>query len=340
MKKGIDVSHHQGEINFEAIKDKVDFIIIRLGYGIDKVEYDDRYFRRNVDECIRLNIPFGVYLYSYATNKEEAISEANHTLRLIKDLKFEYPVFYDVEDKAQEKLPKETLIDIVDTYCSIIESNNYYVGIYANLYFLTNLLNDSRLDRYDKWLAQWASKPTYDKPYGMWQYTSKLEIEGINGYVDGDIAYLDYPTIIKSNNLNNFKQDSKLKYSLGETLYLTGYLYRDSYGFGRGKKIINKQVTITRINPNGSKPYNVDNGLGWVSEADLTKKESKFQVGDKVRIIKTGNGSSDGSGKTAYGLFYKREILRVLPNAKYPYQVGNSTGTTGFYKEDALKLID
>ena len=82
--RGIDVSSHQGEINWEAVKNSgIDFAIIRCGYGDDLTQYDDFYWKRNADECTRLGIPFGVYLYSYAASIGEAQSEASHVLRLI-----------------------------------------------------------------------------------------------------------------------------------------------------------------------------------------------------------------------------------------------------------------
>ena len=188
-KKGIDVSYYQGTINWELLKPNIDFAILRCGYGKDVVSQDDKEFIRNANECTKLGIPFGVYLYSYATNTNDAVSEANHVLRLVKNYKLEYPVFYDVEDRTQEHLTNQQLTNICTTFCNILEENNYYVGIYANLFWLTTKLDSSELDKYDKWLAEWRTEPTYTKPFGMWQYTSNGTVSGINTRVDMNIFY-------------------------------------------------------------------------------------------------------------------------------------------------------
>ena len=99
--KGIDVSHHQGQINWEKVKAAgIDYAIIRCGFAEDKPEYDDRYWEYNVSECERLNIPYGVYLYSYSTSIEDALSEADHVLRLIEGYNLSFPVYLDMEDNT------------------------------------------------------------------------------------------------------------------------------------------------------------------------------------------------------------------------------------------------
>ena len=116
MRRGIDVSSYQGKIDWEKVKPYIDFAIIRCGFGNNLRSQDDVYYERNVEMCKRLNIPFGVYLYSYATTLDDARSEVEHTLRLIRNKKLEYPVFLDVESKRQMSLPKEDLIEIVKYY--------------------------------------------------------------------------------------------------------------------------------------------------------------------------------------------------------------------------------
>ena len=88
--EGIDVSQYQGEINWELVKEHIDFAILRCGYGQDVPGQDDPTFIRNADECTRLGIPFGVYLYSYATDERAALSEARHVMRLVQNYKMEY----------------------------------------------------------------------------------------------------------------------------------------------------------------------------------------------------------------------------------------------------------
>lgn len=344
MAKGIDVSSYQGNINWEEVKKNIDFAIIRCGYGNDRITQDDNKYERNATECERIGIPYGVYLYSYATNLEEADSEVAHTLRLIKNHKLEYPVFLDVESEVQKKLDNETLVNVVEHYCKKMEEAGYYVGIYANLDWFVNRLDSKKLEPFDHWLAQWSSEPTYVKPFGMWQYTSKLTLPGIVGFVDGDIAYKDYPKTIREKNLNHLTEPAEeiRKFKVGDTILFTGTLYKDSYGNGPGQNRKNMTATITRVNfkKGATKPYNLNNGLGWVSENDLTLASNhELNVGDTVEILAPGKASKDGSGKIAFGIGWKRKVLEYDKNSLFPYRIGDNTGTTGYYKREALKKL-
>lgn len=344
MAKGIDVSSYQGDINWEETQKNIDFAIIRCGYGVDRPNQDDNKFERNANECERLKIPYGVYLYSYATNLEEAQGEVDHTLRLIQNHKLEYPVFLDVESEVQKKLNYETLIDVIEYYCKKMEEAGYYVGIYANLDWFINRLDSPKLERFDHWLAQWNTKPTYTKPFGMWQYTSKLTIPGIDGYTDGDVAYKDYPAIIRTAQLNHLEDRPVIerKYKVGDQVIFNGTLYRDSYGNGPGQSKKNFKAIISTVNQNAkaTKPYNLNNGLGWVSETDLSlESNDEIPVGASVMILLPGKSSKDGSGKIAWGIGWERSVLSYDKNAKYPYRIGNKSGTTGYYQRNALKKL-
>ena len=176
MLKGIDVSSYQGNIDWVKVKPYIDFAIIRCGWGNNSRRQDDTRFERNAAMCKELNIPFGVYLYSYATNLDEARSEVLHTLRLIKDKKLEYPVFLDVESKRQMNMRKEDLVEVVKYYCEEMERNGYYVGIYASLNTLRSHLDSRELDAFDKWVAEWNDRFTYKGKAGMWQHTSYEEL--------------------------------------------------------------------------------------------------------------------------------------------------------------------
>ena len=192
---GIDVSSYQGKINWSEVKNSgIDFAIIRCGYGQNISSQDDIYFARNVSECERLGIPYGVYLYSYALKESDAYSEVQHVLRLIKGHNPQYGVWVDMEDadgyKARNGMPSDsTLVNICDIFCKKMKENGYKTGVYASLNWLDTKLNNSKLDKYDKWVAQWNTNCTYSKKYIMWQYTSKGIIKGILTNVDMDIYY-------------------------------------------------------------------------------------------------------------------------------------------------------
>ena len=187
-KLGVDISHNNGTVDFSALKNAGfgDFAILRAGYGGDYSNQDDGQFVRNIGECERLGIPYGIYLYSYALNTNDAKSEANHVLRLLKQVgsNFKYGVWFDMEDadgyKKKHGMPSNsTLVDICYTFCETVEGKGYYTGIYASLSWLNNQLSGNKLERFDKWVAQWNNTGcTYNKTYSIWQYTSDLNIGG------------------------------------------------------------------------------------------------------------------------------------------------------------------
>lgn len=185
----IDVSEHQGKIDWEKAMYHIDGAILRCGYGSDYEEQDDEQFRRNAYECTRLGIPFGVYLYSYAKSVEQAKSEAAHALRLIKPYKLSYPVYLDLEESGTAEGAVERAIAFGD----IIEEAGYWCGIYANLYWWEVILKKG-LERFTKWVAQYNVACEYDgKNLDIWQFTSKGNVPGIYGNVDVNECYRDFP---------------------------------------------------------------------------------------------------------------------------------------------------
>lgn len=268
MRKGIDVSSYQGKIDWEKVKPYIDFAIIRCGWGNNVRSQDDVYYERNATLCEELNIPYGVYLYSYATNLDDARSEVLHTLRLIRDKKLEYPVFLDVESKRQMALPKEKLIEIVKYYCEEMEKEGYYVGIYASLDRFKSNLDSRELDPFDKWVAEWNDKFTYKGEAGMWQNTSYEELAGIDGRVDGDIAFYDYPKIIKDKGLNHLKKE--YKYKIGEKVYVSGEVYKDSDATEILEALCDKESKIEGIIENAKAPYKIKEG--YVKENSIYLK--------------------------------------------------------------------
>ncbi len=185
--KGLDVSHHQGKIDWEKVsKSDVDFVIIRCGYGNDLKSQDDKYFAQNVAGCEKYNIPYGIYIYSYALNVSDAKSEANHVLRLIKSTgaKPTYPIYIDYEDLSQNGLTPKQLGNFATAFFNKTIAAGYKAGVYANLNWWTNKLTDSRFNQWTKWVAQYNSACSYTKPYQIWQSTSTGKVPGVNGNAD------------------------------------------------------------------------------------------------------------------------------------------------------------
>lgn len=231
---GIDISEFNGDVDIAAMKGKIDFVIIRCGYGGDYESQDDIQYFNNVRKCQQAGIPFGVYLYSYARNKSMAQSEAKHTLRLLKGLKPLYGVWYDVEDKT---LPSgEALIDNCLCYYQELRNAGYYCGLYASLSWMKTKLDSPKLSHIDRWVAQWTGELAYPGA-GMWQYTSGGVINGRT--FDMDRAYKDYPAIISGEEWTDMtkeqvrelaRQEAQAVYNSNEAKYKT---FNDVPGWAR-----------------------------------------------------------------------------------------------------------
>lgn len=268
---GIDVSRFQGIIDWEEVKNHIDFAILRCGYGGDIASQDDPLFRRNADECTRLKIPFGVYLYSYATNEADARSEAQHVLRLVKDYKLAYPVYYDLEDNnTTGRQSNETIANIAKTFADILEAEKYYVGMYASLYWFRTKLTSPIFDQYTKWIARYSDELDYDGDYGMWQYSATGRVMGIEGMVDLDYGYIDYPTIIEEGGFNNFANENITRYKIGDEVEFN-YVFFTSESTTplRPYRTIG---TITRIVPGARNPYLIGEDAGWVNDQVIERQ--------------------------------------------------------------------
>lgn len=197
--RGIDISKHNGNIDFNKLKGNIDFAIVRTSFGFFN---EDLKYKEYIKGLENNGIPYGLYHYSYARNLDEAKIEVEGFLNIARQYNPTYPLVLDMEDADNWKLnngnpSNDMYVQICEYFCKKIEEAGYYAMIYASKSWLETKLNDSRLDRFDKWLAQWTSKPTYGKSFGIWQYTSDGSVPGISGRVDMNISYVDYPSIIK-----------------------------------------------------------------------------------------------------------------------------------------------
>ncbi|MCM1506940.1 MAG: D-Ala-D-Ala carboxypeptidase family metallohydrolase [Ruminococcus flavefaciens] len=215
--RGIDVSEHQGVIDWDKVKasEKVDFAIIRAGYG-KEISQIDKQFERNYSECKRLNIPVGAYWYTYATTEVEAKQEASVCLKTLAGKSFEYPVAYDIEETASLSHASE----VCGAFCSELEKNGWYTAVYSFKNAFENNIGADITTWFDTFLSHVdVAKSDYSGDYGLWQYSWTGRIEGISSDVDLDYAYQDYPTIIKNAGLNGFKKsDTQVSVSEKNTL--------------------------------------------------------------------------------------------------------------------------
>ena len=194
--QGIDVSEHQGRIDWDAVKASgIDFAILRVGFGAPsfggRVDYQ---FNRNISECERLAIPYGVYVYSYAFDNQQAADEASMVIDCLSGHNPRLPVYYDLEDKTIIADGRQSgIASRAQTFCNKISSAGYKPGIYANLNWFNNILTDPvfKSGSWDHWIAQYNSQCHYTASYSFWQYTSRGKVSGISGNVDMNYAYVD-----------------------------------------------------------------------------------------------------------------------------------------------------
>ena len=228
--KGIDVSVHQGNINWTKVKGNVSFVILRAGYG-DAISYPnqvDNTFEKNYKGCKDNGIPCGVYWYSYAQSVEAAKQEAKACLKVIKSKKFEYPIYFDLEEQSQFNKGKNFCNSIVKAFCTEIENAGYYAGLYMSRSPLQTYISSDVAKKYTLWIAEYNSKCNYSGTHDMWQYKSTGKISGISGNVDMNYCYKDFPTAIKSAGLNG--------YTKSETNTTKEKPVLDKSGFKKGDK--------------------------------------------------------------------------------------------------------
>lgn len=201
-KYGIDVSEHQGYINWSQVS--ADFCIIRAGYGKD-ISQKDKCFEANYKGCKANNIHCGAYWYSYAVSAEEARLEAAACLEAIKGKQLEYPVFFDIEEQRQLILGRKACSEIASAFLETVENAGYFVGIYSSKDLLESYISEDIRTRYTVWVAQYGvNRSDYIGSFGMWQKSGTGRVAGISVNVDLDECYIDYPSAIISNKLNGF----------------------------------------------------------------------------------------------------------------------------------------
>lgn len=204
--KGIDVSKHQGTIDWDKVKasGEVEFAMLRAGYGRESSQIDPQ-FEANYAACTRLGIPCGAYWYSYATTAAEAKQEAAVCLSALSGKSFAYPIAYDIEE-AKSLAAADAL---AEAFCGELEDAGYYAMLYSYKSALESNFGSTTKAKYDAWLAHVdVEKSSYSGNYGMWQYSWNGSISGISGGVDLDYAYKDYPTIISNAGLNGMRMVS------------------------------------------------------------------------------------------------------------------------------------
>lgn len=207
MAKGIDVSQWQGRIDWRRVE--TDFVIIRAGYG-RLTSQKDTEFEANYTGARSRGIPCGAYWFSYAVTPDDARAEADACLSVIRGKQFEYPIYYDVEDSRILSLGKSAVSSIIRAFMEKMENAGYFVGLYMSADNLPVYTDENIREKYAVWVADYdTDMPDYDGAYGMWQKSSTGKIDGINGNVDIDEAFENYPEIIRKAGLNGLSPEKK-----------------------------------------------------------------------------------------------------------------------------------
>jgi len=213
MFKVIDVSHWQGNIDFNKVKQSgIKGVIIKAG-GSDAGFYTDSQFNNNYLKASSAGLHIGAYYFvgKNCLSTEDGKADAQRFINIIKGKKFDLPVYIDVE--AQSSGQNDKVTDSIIGFCDEMEKNGYFVGVYASdLSGFKDRINLSRIQgRYTLWVARYGSKPTYVKDYDIWQYADNGKVPGINdNFVDMNECYRDFPSIIK-NGFNGYSGNGQAK---------------------------------------------------------------------------------------------------------------------------------
>lgn len=307
QKFGIDISKWQKGFNFDKAKaEGVEFVILRAAYSASK----DSCFETFYNQCKEKNIPVGVYHYSMAKNTAEAKREAEVMLGILKGKQFEYPIYLDIEDKTQQILGKDALTAIIQTYCDTLQKAGYYVGIYSTYAYLKAYTNIDELDKYDKWIAQWATKCECPKPYGVWQFggeTNKLRSNIVAGVTcDQNYCYKDYPSIIKNYGFNGFEKQGNTNTNVTEikpaktVTELAREVIDGKWGNGADRK--------TMLTNAG---YDYEAVQAEVNRLLQPKKKTVDELAREVIAGKWGTGANRKNRLTAAGYDYNAVQKRV-----------------------------
>lgn len=353
--KGIDVSYHQGDINWEKVaKDGVKFAIIRGGSSTT----EDIKFKKNIEGALNAGIQVGVYWFSTAYTVDDANKEAQKCMEIISPYKnkLSFPVFLDYEEYtiklAQDNninLNLSSVSNICNTFLSKLKSNGYECGIYTNKTVSKFYLSDNIRNSYDLWIAQYNDKCTYWGKYAMWQYSKSGKIDGINGNVDLNYYYKTNPINISKTTISTISDQKytgrsitpniTVKYNnktlVKNTDYTLSLKNNTSIGTatvtikGKGnytgtKTITFKIVPKTVTNPKVSSTTSSSIKLSWskVSNADgyrIYRATSKNGSYSKIKDI-TKNSTltyTDSKLSSNKKYYYKIKSFKTVKGYKY-----------------------
>ena len=350
----IDVSSNNGQLDWDTIKSSIDGVIIRIGYGSDIESQDDSQAIRNMQECERLGIPYGVYIYSYCLNIEEVRSEAAHILRMIQGFNPVLGVWFDMEDADGYKrnhglVPEqngELLTDFCIEFMQIVKDAGYKTGVYANYSYFINVLNDDRLmsfEGFNRWLAHWGiDEPSMDCL--LWQCTSDAVIDGSSARTDFNYYYGELPNVepatpSEPTEDNSEPDDIETRYHVGDYVY-----YHTIYASSTSENGLTPSITegtITNIITSARNPYLINDGTGWINDDCIVENNDENTSEPESPDVEESTGlahsvgeyvtysalfASSTSEEPLNPLYTDGTITAIAEGARNPYLIENGRG--------------
>ena len=228
---GIDISTHNGDLDFSQLKGKIKFAFVRGGYGTAV----DARAAKNIKGCIENGIPVGVYWFSYALSENSALDEAMTCVKFMSDFNITLPVAFDYEEESLNyalnhgvSITADKMVAMATRFLDVVKAYGYTPMLYTNKDFLNRGFN-KLVGKYKIWCAAWTNEPPkVDCEY--WQFTSSLKISGINCTFDGN-KYMGGTQEMKAPTLQEFLQGVYNEY-----LQVAKDIYADKYGKGAERK--------------------------------------------------------------------------------------------------------
>ena len=304
---GIDVSAHQGRINWAQVAASgVDFAIIRCGFRGQSVGaiYEDAYFKTNVAGATANGIKVGIYFYSTAVNENEALEEAAWVVKKISTYRITYPVVYDFEDFGAYRCAGVGGAQATSnalTFLNFVRSNGYEPMMYANKSDITSRMSRGSFNC-KFWLAHYTSQTDYKGSFNMWQYTSRGSVPGIAGNVDMDVAYFSYGATAAPKHEHNYSEVVKngikdstctekgsktLRCSCGETITEEIPLKEHKYGEWQ-------VVDVATSEKEGQ-----EKRICSVCKKEETRKTSKLKPNNTANTTNTTNKNTSNTSNSA-----------------------------------------
>ena len=294
---GIDVSRWQGDIDWSKVAaDGITFAMIKCGGGDDGL-YEDRKFKQNIQGALANGIQVGIYFYSGATDAKTAYDEASFCINLIKDYQITYPVAFDWELDGDYN----SVTEACETFCNVVKSYGYQPMVYSNRNRWYNNFNGEKLsNKFKVWMAAYWSEYYYTSTrwtygddlasfkwhYDMWQYGVTDTVDGIDGYVDMNIAFFGY-----ANYKVNGAQDATLTV---QNTNITRYLGHDSGKLNEGVDFMSGVKGVNSIGYEMDVDYDIiDSSGNSVDEEDALSQPGRYTVRYSFKDPKSGNITKD-----------------------------------------------